>query len=39
MIWFFLAGMVAGAIGMLMYAHWWMGKHGTKNKTEEQTHE
>ena len=27
MIWFFLAGMVAGAVGMVMYAGWWMRRH------------
>lgn len=26
MIWFFLMGMVAGAVGMVMLATWWMKK-------------
>lgn len=26
MIWYFLGGMIAGAVGLLMLAHWWMGK-------------
>ena len=29
MIWYFLAGMVAGATGMVMYAHHWVHKHAT----------
>lgn len=29
MIWFFLMGMVAGAVGMVMYARWWMQRHTT----------
>ena len=27
LIWFFLAGMIAGAVGMVMYSDWWMEKH------------
>jgi len=27
MIWFFLAGMIAGAVGMLMYARQWVRSH------------
>lgn len=26
-IWFFLMGMIAGAVGMVMYSHHWMQKH------------
>lgn len=29
LIWFFLAGMIAGAVGMVKYAHWWMNRHTT----------
>ena len=51
MIWFFLAGWVAGAVFMVMYAHWWMRRHMKKvtyeeaiedlqdMKEEEKTHE
>ena len=49
MIWFFIAGFISGAAGMILYAHWWMGKHTTvirltpedeDNKNEEdKTHE
>lgn len=27
MIWFFLAGFVAGAVGMVMFATWWIRSH------------
>ena len=27
MIWFFMAGMIAGAVGMVMYAHHWVRTH------------
>ena len=27
MIWFFLAGMVAGAVGIILYAQLWLDKH------------
>ena len=27
MIWFFLMGMIAGAVGILMLAGWWVRKH------------
>ena len=27
MIWFFLAGFISGAVGMVLFARWWMGKH------------
>ena len=40
-------GMIAGAVGMVMYAHWWIGKHQmtreefekAMEETEEKTHE
>ena len=27
MVWFFLAGFVSGAVGMVMFAHWYMERH------------
>lgn len=30
MIWFFLAGFIAGAAGTVMYAHHWIVRHTTK---------
>ena len=30
MIWFFLAGWVAGAIGMVLFARWWLSNHVTR---------
>ena len=37
MIWFFLAGMIAGAVGVLMYAHYWVRKHTViKTNNEEE---
>jgi hypothetical protein len=27
MIWFFIAGFISGAVGMIVYARWWMEKH------------
>lgn len=35
MIWFFLGGMIAGAVGMVMYANWWMEKHTYKLDLKE----
>ena len=29
MIWFFLAGFISGAVGMVMLATWWMRRHAT----------
>lgn len=29
MIWFFIAGFISGAAGMILYAHWWMRNHTT----------
>ena len=37
MIWFFLMGMVAGAAGTVMYAHYWMRKHATVVRVGEET--
>ena len=32
MIWFFLAGFISGAVGMVLFARWWVLKHnGCKN--------
>lgn len=27
MIWFFIAGFISGAVGMILYANWWMHRH------------
>lgn len=27
MIWYFLAGWISGAVGMVMYSRWWVRKH------------
>ena len=27
LIWFFLAGFIAGAVGMVLFARWWIQKH------------
>ena len=35
MIWFFLAGMIAGAIGMIMYARYYIQKHSAMLQEEE----
>lgn len=35
MIWFFLAGMISGAVGTIMYARWWIEKHTTRITREE----
>ena len=35
MIWFFLMGMVAGAVGMVMLATWWMKKHAKRMTINE----
>lgn len=37
MIWFFLAGMIAGAVGMMIFASWWMDNRAAKiTLTEEE---
>ena len=35
MIWFFLAGFIAGAVGMVMFAGWWIRKHMKRVTPEE----
>lgn len=35
MIWYFLAGMIAGAVGVIMVLMWWIRKHAIK-VTQEQ---
>lgn len=35
MIWFFLMGMIAGAVGMMMFAGWWVRSHATVITREE----
>lgn len=35
MIWFFLAGMVAGAVGVVMVLRWWMRTHMVKVTKED----
>ena len=39
MIWFFLAGFVAGAVGMVMFASWWIRKHMKRVTPEEAMHD
>ena len=39
MIWFFPAGMIAGAVGMVMFAGWWIRKHIRKVTEEEMEYE
>lgn len=45
MIWFFLAGFISGAVGMILYARWWVIRHmvvrqyNPKDKKEEESHE
>lgn len=43
MIWFFLMGMVAGAVGMVMLANWWMHRRkktiAIREKEEEKDNE
>lgn len=35
MIWFFLAGFIAGAVGMVMFAGWWIKTHAKRVSVEE----
>lgn len=35
MIWFFLMGMIGGAVGMVMLAGWWIRKHARRVSAEE----
>lgn len=41
MIWFFLAGMIAGAAGVILVLRWWVITHVTfmENSEEEETDE
>ncbi len=39
MIWFFLMGMIAGAVGMVMVASWWIKKHVKRVTAEEMNNE
>ena len=35
MIWFFLAGFIAGAVGMVLFAGWWIRSHAKRVTPEE----
>ena len=35
MIWFFLAGMIAGAVGVIMVLMWWIRTHAIKMTPEQ----
>ena len=35
MIWFFLMGMIAGAVGMMMFASWWIRTHAKRVTADE----
>ena len=35
MIWFFLAGFIAGAVGAVMFAEWWIRTHMKRVTPEE----
>lgn len=39
MIWFFLAGMIAGAVGITMLADWWVRKNVKRITKEEMLEE
>ena len=39
MIWFFLMGMIAGAVGMVMFAGWWIRGHVKRVTAEEMSDE
>ena len=50
MVWFFLAGWIAGAVWMVLFAKWWITKHAKRvtfdelkeefeEKEEDKTHE
>lgn len=39
MIWFFLMGMIAGAVGMVMIATWWVKNHVQKVSADEMIQE
>lgn len=35
MIWFFIAGFISGAAGMILYAGWWIKTHAKRVSVEE----
>ena len=35
MIWYFLAGFISGAVGVVMFAHWWIHNHATVIRVTE----
>lgn len=35
MIWFFLAGFISGAVGVIMVLMWWIRKHATRVTPEQ----
>lgn len=39
MIWFFLMGMIGGAVGMMMLAGWWVKSHSRRVSAEEMIRE
>jgi hypothetical protein len=39
MIWFFLMGMIAGAVGVIMILRWWIRTHMKKVSPEEFFHD
>lgn len=39
MIWFFLGGMIAGAVGVIMVLNWWLRTHVTRVTPEEAIHD
>ena len=39
MIWYFLAGWIAGVVGVIMLLHWWIRTHMEVIESEEDTEE
>ena len=39
MIWYFLAGFISGAVGMVMFAHWWIHSHATVVRVTDEKYE
>ena len=39
MIWYFLAGFIAGAVGVLMFLGWWLRSHIKRVTAEEMLHD
>ena len=39
MIWFFLMGMIAGGIGVIMWEMWWLRKHSKRVTRDEMVRE